>query len=734
MADDEKTVVLGAPDTVMEGTQLSGTYELDARIASGGMGEVYRGHNIQTGDPVAIKIVLPELARDATILALFRKEASILNHLFHEAIVRYHVFAIDQTIGRPYLAMEFVDGVSLVDMMKTGPMSAEAARKLLIRLASGLAVAHEAGIVHRDLSPDNVILPGGKVERAKIIDFGIARSASVGGETLLGGTFAGKYNYVSPEQLGMAGGEVTEKSDVYSLGLVIGAALRGQPFNMSGSQVDIIEKRRTVPDLTGIDPQMRPILDSMLQPYPANRPDSMQAIVDWLRAIDPARGFTLPPSMTEPPGGTGTGVPASAPPWTMPPAPLAGTPAAAVGDAPAAPAALSAGPAPSSDASGAAPPVSESPFGPYTGPERPIPPETSRAPDPFAPVARPKKGRGGLVGMGVAALLVVAASGAYVSGALDGLIGRQAEEPVTPPPPNEPTTPPSEPTTPEPPAEPDETPPPQQQPAEPPVEPPPQQPAEPPPQEPQPQPPSGEPQPPDETPPPAEPEPQPQPPPREEVEGPGAVDGAARRVAWLNQYQGGDCFYATAVSAAGEKTEIEGFGQSVQPFQDLLRSFTREFNLEPEIGVRLIRQKQCPVTEFLRTLKRDGGEPPDLTLAKYELANRDPMSGEMELIPNRQSYLLLVDHDGIVHNLESVLRRAGGKATFNIALGLGTGQADGDAPVPQVVVALSTAAPMETLKGATSVPAATLLPRLLDEIASKRVDAEATARYLRIRQ
>ena len=80
---------------------------------------------------MAIKIVLPEFARDSVILALFRKEASILNHLSHEAIVRYHVFAIDQALGRPYLAMEFVDGMSLADMFARGPMPAEDARTLL---------------------------------------------------------------------------------------------------------------------------------------------------------------------------------------------------------------------------------------------------------------------------------------------------------------------------------------------------------------------------------------------------------------------------------------------------------------------------------------------------------------------------------------------------------------------------------------------------------------------------
>ncbi|MGE0500248.1 MAG: protein kinase [Rhizobiaceae bacterium] len=255
---------------------MSGIYELDERIASGGMGEVYRGHNIQTGDKVAIKIVLPEFARDQTILALFRKEASILNHLSHDAIVRYHVFTIDAGIQRPYLAMEFVDGDALFDIIKRGPMSMEEVRRLCHRLALGLRAVHEAGAVHRDLSPDNIILPGGRVERAKIIDFGIARSSHVGGETLIGGKFAGKYNYVSPEQLGLNGGEVSDKSDIYSLGLVMAAALLGKPLEMSGSQLDIVEKRRTVPDLSEIDPAFRPVIEGMLQPDPHDRPSSAE--------------------------------------------------------------------------------------------------------------------------------------------------------------------------------------------------------------------------------------------------------------------------------------------------------------------------------------------------------------------------------------------------------------------------------------------------------------------------
>ncbi|TIP40608.1 serine/threonine-protein kinase [Mesorhizobium sp.] len=298
MSADDKTRISPDVATTAVGTQLSGIYELDERIAFGGMGEVYRGHNIQTGDHVAIKIVLPEFARDQTILSLFRKEASILNHLSHDAVVRYHVFTIDPGIGRPYLAMEFVDGQSLFDVMRRGPMPTQDVRKLCHRLASGLSAVHQAGAIHRDLSPDNIILPGGRVDRAKIIDFGIARSATVGGETLIGGKFAGKYNYVSPEQLGLYGGDVSEQSDIYSLGLVLAAALRGKPIDMGGSQFEIVEKRRTVPDLSDIDADFRGIVEAMLQPDPQERPISMADIARATR--DDTDKETRPPTSITP--------------------------------------------------------------------------------------------------------------------------------------------------------------------------------------------------------------------------------------------------------------------------------------------------------------------------------------------------------------------------------------------------------------------------------------------------
>src|SRR6202051_3793867 len=90
------------------GTRLNGIFEIERHIGIGGMGEIYRGHAIETGDPVAIKLMLPELAENEAALALFRKEASALHHLHHDAIVRYYVFTVEPVLHRPYLAMEFV--------------------------------------------------------------------------------------------------------------------------------------------------------------------------------------------------------------------------------------------------------------------------------------------------------------------------------------------------------------------------------------------------------------------------------------------------------------------------------------------------------------------------------------------------------------------------------------------------------------------------------------------------
>ncbi|OAF14948.1 serine/threonine protein kinase [Bradyrhizobium centrolobii] len=265
---------------VPPGTRLNGIYEIEAMIGAGGMGEVYKCREIQTGSPVAVKMLLPEMVDNEAALALFRREAAALHNLPHDAIVRYFLFTVEPVLQRPYLAMEFVNGRSLSNMLDEGPLTFEALIKLMQRVASGLEAAHEHGIIHRDVSPDNIIVPLDDVRRAKIIDFGIARSTQMGDKTIIGSGFAGKDNYASPEQVGLYGNDVTAKSDVYSLGLVLFHALTGQKLDMGGSQFQLVEKRRRVPDLGAVDMRIRPLLEQMLQPDPALRP-TMAEVANW---------------------------------------------------------------------------------------------------------------------------------------------------------------------------------------------------------------------------------------------------------------------------------------------------------------------------------------------------------------------------------------------------------------------------------------------------------------------
>ena len=435
--------------TVTTGTLIMGTYEIEKLINSGGMGEVYRGRNIHNGEPVAIKIVLPSLAHDPKIVALFQKESTTLSRLSHEAIVRYHVFTVDPTIGRPCMVMEFVSGTAMSDRIEQGPMEADDVRVMLRRVASGLDKAHRAGVVHRDLSPDNVILEEGMVEHAKLIDFGIAKSTAMGAGTLLQGQFAGKFNWVAPEQLGAFGGVVDGRSDIYSLALVTAGASRGEVLQMGASIVDAVGKRSSVPDLTGVDASLVPLLTWMLQPDPALRPENMARVIAALdnpnlipnsappepKPADPNRtiiGGALPAfdflsaeaAKPAPPA-------ASLPPVSKSDTSGWNTPAdARKSDVPqVAPVSGGAGAFAATAARAVTLPDEEpedfSPFGATTAPKTPPPAAAVAAPVPA------KKGAGGMIGVLAVLALGAGGAGAYYGGFLtpaQTTIEEQAEE------------------------------------------------------------------------------------------------------------------------------------------------------------------------------------------------------------------------------------------------------------------------------------------------------------------
>ncbi|GJD58860.1 bifunctional serine/threonine-protein kinase/formylglycine-generating enzyme family protein [Methylobacterium dankookense] len=266
------------PAFLPKGTRLNGIFEIEELIGQGGMAQVYRARTLEADDAVAIKVVKPEIARDQSLMGLLKKEAQTLSKISHEAIVKHLLFSVDPQLGRPYLAMELVRGPSLADLIKDGPLSVEAVFVLLNRVGTGLDVAHRLGITHRDISPDNIILPRSDPGRAKLIDFGIARNLNED-ETIIADRFAGKLKFASPEHLGLNGGKVTPKSDIYSFGLTLAAALIGAPLDLGGTQVEMIRRRQSVPDLGKIDPRIRKILLRMLQPDPAERPDTIADLI-----------------------------------------------------------------------------------------------------------------------------------------------------------------------------------------------------------------------------------------------------------------------------------------------------------------------------------------------------------------------------------------------------------------------------------------------------------------------
>lgn len=261
-------------------TLLLYTYEVERLLASGGMGAVYLVRHAELGTRHAIKLIKPELAgtqAGADYLELFRREAMTLSGIHHEAVVSYEGFFRDEK-KVCYLVMEFVDGPSLSQILTQRALSVDEVFRLRDRLVGGLAAAHARGVTHRDLAPDNVILPDEQVERAKLIDFGIAKLADALATTIIGTAFAGKLRYAAPEQLGLFGGKVSPLSDIYSLALVLAAAL-GKPLAMGDSLGTAVLARQQVPDLAQIPAQLQPQLRAMLQPDPADRPQGVEELL-----------------------------------------------------------------------------------------------------------------------------------------------------------------------------------------------------------------------------------------------------------------------------------------------------------------------------------------------------------------------------------------------------------------------------------------------------------------------
>ncbi len=262
------------------GTVLFGEYEIVNVLGVGGMGEVYRARHRRLDEHRAIKVMHAELSKKKGASEFFYREAKALLAVRHPAVVHCHDLLSDEE-GRVYLIMEMIEGIPLSKKMNEGPLSPDDVAILGARVAHGLSAAHRKGVIHRDLSPDNIVLPNGRVQEAKIIDFGIAKILQEGEGTIVDG-FKGKLSYASPEQLGFFGGQIDGRSDFYSLGLVLAAAALGRPMGMGTTVMEAVDARRGFEAL----PDEIPVgLRSAIQPLLALDPKDRPRYVDRLFVV-----------------------------------------------------------------------------------------------------------------------------------------------------------------------------------------------------------------------------------------------------------------------------------------------------------------------------------------------------------------------------------------------------------------------------------------------------------------
>ncbi|MDQ3096533.1 MAG: serine/threonine protein kinase, partial [Actinomycetota bacterium] len=266
-------------------TELAaGRYLLGDRIAAGGMGEVWRARDTALERDVAVKLLRSDIADDEAFRTRFATEARHAAALHDPSIATVFDFGDDvDESGRhtTYLVMELVAGVPLSELV-TAPMAPASAAHLISQIGDGLSVAHDAGIVHRDVKPANfIVTPDGRV---KITDFGIARARGAASVTDTG-SIMGTPHYVAPEIA--EGREATPASDIYSLGVVLYECLAGsRPFTGDTPIAVVIAHLRDTPPAlpTSVPPALAALVTAAMDKDPGRRPPSAAAFAAAARA------------------------------------------------------------------------------------------------------------------------------------------------------------------------------------------------------------------------------------------------------------------------------------------------------------------------------------------------------------------------------------------------------------------------------------------------------------------
>jgi eukaryotic-like serine/threonine-protein kinase len=285
-------------DIFHQGQILNNTYEIEGVLGRGGTGEVYRARNQISGRIVAIKALNSRFSGNDDYIELMKREEQ-MRDILDDAVVRYTECSRTD-LGHVFLVMDFVDGPSMADVMARRRMENRELMIVAHRVAEGLVAAHRHNMVHRDLSPDNVILRGGSPDRATIIDFGIAKDTAAGARTIVGNDFAGKYEYAAPEQLE---GRAEPRSDLYALGALLLAAFRGQVPFAGATPGEMIRRKQAPLDVDGVPEPLKGLIGWLSAPSLAERAPSAAAVVAKLNQNLKPESTRGRPAASAKPGG-----------------------------------------------------------------------------------------------------------------------------------------------------------------------------------------------------------------------------------------------------------------------------------------------------------------------------------------------------------------------------------------------------------------------------------------------
>jgi serine/threonine protein kinase/Tol biopolymer transport system component len=289
-----------------------GNFELTSQLGKGGMGEVYKAKDHKLGRDVAIKVLPEEFARDTERVARFQREAKLLASLNHPNIAAIH--GLEEFEGTHFLVLELIEGETLAERIKSGPVPVEDALKLGMQIAEALEAAHEKGVIHRDLKSANIkVTPDGKV---KVLDFGLAKAYAGDPENMnlsnsptlsdmatQQGVILGTAAYMPPEQA--KGKSVDKRADIWAFGVVLFEMLSGRQL-FSGESVSetLAAVIKSEPEWNSLPPNLHPrirlMLERCLEKEPKNRYGAVNdARVDIERVLANPGGVLVTPVTTE---------------------------------------------------------------------------------------------------------------------------------------------------------------------------------------------------------------------------------------------------------------------------------------------------------------------------------------------------------------------------------------------------------------------------------------------------